>query len=351
MADYYPIRHCVENNIELLTDRVRNGYSIVVFPEGTRSVDQNIKRFHKGAFFLAEKLQLDILPIMIHGSGYTMTKGDFLLKNGHVTLKFLPRISLSDLRFGKGYSERTKKISRYFKEQYARLREEAEQPAFFLEQLRYNFIYKGPVIEWYMRIKLRIEHNYQMFHDLLPKNGKILDLGCGYGFMSYLLHFTSPGRRMVGVDYDEEKIEVANHCFSKDDRINFLEADIKHLTFESYDGIILSDVLHYLDPEEQKKLLSKCICHLNPSGVILVRDGDSDLESKHRKTKLTEFFSTRMFGFNKTSGQGLRFFSAGMVQEMAILRNMNCREINESKYTSNKLFVIEHTERNELKSI
>ena len=41
--------------MDKLSERVKEGYSIVIFPEGTRSVDGVIRRFHKGAFYLAEK--------------------------------------------------------------------------------------------------------------------------------------------------------------------------------------------------------------------------------------------------------------------------------------------------------
>ena len=34
-------------------------------------------------------------------------------------------------------------------------------PRFFKELLIYNYIYKGPVLEWYLRVKIRLEKNYQ----------------------------------------------------------------------------------------------------------------------------------------------------------------------------------------------
>ncbi len=90
MADYYSASAGAEGSLELLEKKVKQGYSIVIFPEGTRSADGEMKRFHKGAFFLAEKMQLDIVPVIIHGSGYTMTKHDMLVKDGSITLKILP---------------------------------------------------------------------------------------------------------------------------------------------------------------------------------------------------------------------------------------------------------------------
>ena len=106
-------------------------------------------------------------------------------------------------------------MGKYFRQQYVKLKAEREQPRFFREQLIYNYIYKGPVLEWYLRVKIRLEKDYQIFHDLLPNKGRILDIGCGYGFMSYMLQFAAPAREITGYDYDEEKIDVASHCFSK----------------------------------------------------------------------------------------------------------------------------------------
>lgn len=340
MADYYPVFQGAEGSIELLADRVAHGYSIVVFPEGTRSPDGNMKRFHKGAFFLAEKLALDILPIVIHGTGYTMSKGDFLLKDGVVTLKFLPRIKPGDASWGQGYAERVKMISRYFKEQFNQLRNEIEKPSYFKERLIYNFLYKGPVLEWYMKVKVRLEKNYELFNELLPRQGEFLDIGCGYGFMSYMLHFTSSERHITGIDYDEKKIATANYCFDKNENIHFKHADILKFDFGNYDAIILADMLHYLQPDEQKQVVEDCIKSLNPGGTIIIRDGNKDLEERHKGTRLTEFFSTRFIGFNKTSGSGLSFLSGELIQEIAKKQNIKCDVIDNTKFTSNVVFVL-----------
>ena len=75
-------RPFIEQKMDKIADRMKHGYSLIIFPEGTRSEDGEIGRFHKGAFYLAEKLDADILPIMIHGTNYTLTKKDALLKTG-----------------------------------------------------------------------------------------------------------------------------------------------------------------------------------------------------------------------------------------------------------------------------
>ena len=277
LADYYPIENGAEHSIDLLAGRIKEGYSIVVFPEGTRSPDERIGRFHKGAFYLAEKLNLDILPIIIEGTGYTITKGDFLLKNGRITLKILPRIKPDDTRFGAGFSERTKKISRYFREEFRQLCDTTQQTSYFREKLIYNYLYKGPMLEWHMRRKLRHEKNYQPFHELLPKQGRILEAGCGYGLMSYMLQFVSPEREITGIDRDKEKIDTANNCFSRNEGIHFEVADIMDYEFGSYDAIILADLSHYLQPDQQEQVIHKCTRQIRPGGTILIRDGNKEI--------------------------------------------------------------------------
>jgi uncharacterized protein len=289
---------------------------------------------------LAEKMELDILPIVIHGTGYTMTKNDFLLKDGIVSLKFLPRIKHHETKWGEGYAERAKKIGRYFREEFNKLRKEIETPDYFREQLVYNYLYKGPVLEWYMKIKIRLEKNYRVFNELVPAQGKILDIGCGYGFMAYMLHFVSRQRAITGIDYDEQKIATANYCFSKNENIRFVFADILQYPFEQYDTVIMSDILHYLKPEQQKQMIEKSIRHLLPGGNIIVREGNSDLKKRHKVTKLTELFSTRILGFNKTSGNGLSFLSGNLIKEIAKEKQLECIELDNTKFTSNIIFVL-----------
>ena len=339
MADYFPAEQ-IETDLTQVEDRIKNGYSVIIFPEGTRAEDGVIKRFHKGAFYLAEKLHVDILPIIIHGTDYTLTKQDQLLKDGQLTVKFLPRIKPEDKTYGNGYTERAKLVGRYFREEFDLLKKEIEQPKYFREKLIYNYLYKGPVLEWYMRIKTRLEKNYCIFHELVPMQGKILDIGCGYGFMSYILAFTSAQRQITGIDYDEEKIDTANHCFSKTNNINFVHSDVIGFEFEKYDAIILADILHYLQPAEQKQVIEKCISNLNQGGKIIIRDGDKDKEAMHKKTKLTEFFSTRVFNFNKTKETGLSFLSGNMIRNIAAEKNMHCSEMADSKLTSNTIFIL-----------
>ena len=109
--------------------------------------------------------------------------------------------------------------------------------------------------------------------------------------------------------------------------------------FGKHDAFIISDVLHYLQPEEQEQLLLRCWEQLEQEGVIIVRDGDADLGKRHEGTRLTEFFSTRVLGFNKTRNN-LSFFSATRLRQIVAKMGGCLEQIDNTKYTSNVIFVI-----------
>lgn len=341
-ADFYPSDAGAENSIEHLQSLVNNGFSIMVFPEGTRSKTGKIGRFKKGAFYLAEQLNLDILPIVFHGTGDCIRKKDFLVHGTTVSMKFLDRIPPNDLSWGKGYSKRTKSISKYFKAEYAKIKTATETVDFFEDRLIKNYIYKGPILEWYTRIKVRLESKYQPFHKLLPLKAKITDIGCGYGMMAYMLNLLSADRIIHGIDYDAEKILVANEGFLKNDQLQFTAADATQYTLEASDVFIISDMLHYIPKKAQNQLIRNCLDNLNENGLLIIRDGDSDLKDRHEGTVWTEKFSTQIFGFNKTQNEALTFLSGKDIEAIALEYGLIVERLDLTQKTSNIIFVIKN---------
>jgi uncharacterized protein len=337
MAEYYPVAEGAEG-LTSLRSLIDRGYSIIIFPEGTRSYDDKIKRFHKGAFFISEQLKLDIVPLLLHGIHYTMQKGDWLLKDGECNIHFYPRIPYNDSTYGETYSEKAKQIGRFMRSEQAKLKEQYETPSYFREQLLRTYTYKNPSLEWYCRIKTKLENNYEPFHLLLPREGLFYDLGCGYGFMTYMLHWAAPGRRFIGVDYDDEKIETAQHNFLRDEQVHFEQADLTQYDLQQCDGIIISDVLHYLLPEQQEALLEKAYAALNENGLLVVRDGIMEMQKRIKGTKHTEVWSTKIMKFNKTQNE-LHFISRAFLEDFASRHNMTIEVMDFAKFTANLTFI------------
>jgi 1-acyl-sn-glycerol-3-phosphate acyltransferase len=73
-------------------EKVREGVSILIFPEGTRSPDGLLQPFKKGVFLIALKSQAPILPVAIRGTRNIMRKNDWRAYPGHVEIRIFPPI-------------------------------------------------------------------------------------------------------------------------------------------------------------------------------------------------------------------------------------------------------------------
>ena len=94
MADYITVdRRNEESKAEMLEKSYRflkRGISIMLFPEGTRSPDQRVGFFKRGAFQLAIQANVPILPVLINGTGEVLPKHGFIFGSGyHITIRVL----------------------------------------------------------------------------------------------------------------------------------------------------------------------------------------------------------------------------------------------------------------------
>lgn len=74
---------------------IKNGTSVLIFPEGTRSMDGKIKSFKKGGFVLTVDAGVPIIPVLIHGTWSIMPKKRLLITPRPVTLEILPPVDTS----------------------------------------------------------------------------------------------------------------------------------------------------------------------------------------------------------------------------------------------------------------
>ena len=339
-AGYLYTEHSPEETQKRIKESLDEGCSVMIFPEGTRTIEGEHKRWHKGAFFIADQYQMDISPVVLHGYGYAMPKNDFVLNNAHITTRILPRIKFDDLSFGNGHRERTKLISAHVKEEYAKYDREHGLTDYHYNRIHGAFIYKGPIVEWYFRIKWMLEKkNFEHYDKLIPRDGVVYDLGCGYGYLSLYLSARCANREVIGIDYDEEKIEVAQNHYLVNESLSFETGDLRIFEPKPASAIFLNDVLHYMPEDEQLTVLNICARALLPNGTLIIRDGLRDLEEKHGMTKLTEYFSTKLFKFNKTTDK-LHFFDREFIEKFAQQNNMSVDYTPASERTSNVLFVL-----------
>jgi 1-acyl-sn-glycerol-3-phosphate acyltransferase len=232
-ADYYPVSNGIENAIDKLKAIVEKGYSVMVFPEGTRSEDCSIQRFHRGAFYLAEQLKLDIIPVVIHGVGHFLPKKEFMLRKGEMHINVMPRMAYNAL--GENYAENAKNMRKFYKEEYAKLAAEIETADYYSDLVLHNYIYKGPAVAREVRRNLKKHQNYKELITQLKDKNRVLIVDCGYGELPLLLSLVYKNMRIVATEADADKLELAANCTWVKENLKYVE---KVEQDEKFDAVV-----------------------------------------------------------------------------------------------------------------
>lgn len=133
------------------------------------------------------------------------------------------------------------------------------------------------------------------FDKNLPKEGVILDLGCGEGILTNLIARIRPNCSIIGLDLDVEKINKANNNALKNTQ--FLQFDFFNLSeYKDISAIIINDVVHHLDYDLHMRLFILIFNSLKPGGKFFLKEVDKDDFFDYRMTK---FFDEKIYPDDK----------------------------------------------------
>ncbi|MBA5792092.1 MMPL family transporter [Flavobacterium sp. xlx-214] len=211
---FYPATKGVEKGLTPLEERIGTDFSVMIFPEGTRSTTTEIGRFHKGAFFMAEELNLPIQPVYIHGNADLLPKNDFIIYDAPCHVYVGEPIALTDDRFGSNYSERTKKISAFFKAEYSKIRLQAEDENYFKQKLFLNFLYKeGNILQMVKTDFKKHKTIYHRLFTLISDKAQIAHITSNFGQVDFLLANQFPTRKITTFNINLENRSIANASY------------------------------------------------------------------------------------------------------------------------------------------
>ncbi|EGV42897.2 glycerol acyltransferase [Bizionia argentinensis JUB59] len=240
LAGFYPVSSGIEKGVSHLQKKVDQGYSLMAFPEGTRSYTHKMKRFHKGAFFLAEQFKLDIVPIMIHGYSETLPKGNFVIKRGEISIKILDRIAYSNRSFGDSARERTKIISQNFKSEFKNFRTAHEGAAYFHPMVLEDYRYKGQDLYHTIKTDLnRHQDTYKYLLDTLDTAETILHISNTYGQLDFLLALDSPSRSITSFIINLASRQLVENSFITNNHYKIEVAETFKDAFEKQHNTII----------------------------------------------------------------------------------------------------------------
>ncbi len=122
-----------------------------------------------------------------------------------------------------------------------------------------------------------MEEKYlELICSLIPKQGNILDLGCGSG-KPIFEYFKNRGYQVVGVDASEKILSIARENFPEDE---FFLMDMRQLKLEQkFNAIIAWHSFFHLEGKDQEKMFKIIQEQLEPNGVLMFTSGNELAEA------------------------------------------------------------------------
>ena len=126
-AEFYPVANGIDELMPNLRSLVERGYSIAVYPEGTRSKDCSIGRFHQGAFHIAQELGLSITPMCLYGPGKILPKRTYHLNKGPIHVEVGEPVTPETLQQMGDLRQQASALRKYYVKWYEQLSNQIEQ--------------------------------------------------------------------------------------------------------------------------------------------------------------------------------------------------------------------------------
>jgi 2-polyprenyl-6-hydroxyphenyl methylase/3-demethylubiquinone-9 3-methyltransferase len=150
---------------------------------------------------------------------------------------------------------------------------------------------------------------FEIIEKYVPKEGIIVDIGCGYGVFANHMSKKSKNRKVIGIDLNEKRIEAASKIFQNEGNLEFICSDITNSKIPKADVITAIDILHHIpNKENQEKLLKSCYFVLKNEGVLILKDLDIK--------PLWKFYWNKFHDFVITKGEPVLYNSKEEILEL-----------------------------------
>lgn len=135
-----------------------------------------------------------------------------------------------------------------------------------------------------------------------PKNGLIIDIGCGEGVLATLLAISSKKRKVEGYDINQDKINLGQSIAQRIPNLSFQRKNVLKENLPKAAGFVLSDFLHHIPEEQHKSLLKRIVEATDKNGIIVIKEIDL---ADGIRSKISRFFDFLFY-----PGQNVSFINS-----------------------------------------
>jgi len=138
-------------------------------------------------------------------------------------------------------------------------------------------VYESAISRLYCRIRFQIIHQrfLEEIGQYLPRNGTILDIGCGFGMFSLYYALNYPAAAIQGIDLNPSRIGKATRAAEKlgAKNVSYSVGDASTLQLtQGFDGIYMLDIIHHIPESAVEPLLRQIYTQLSIGGRLIIKD-------------------------------------------------------------------------------
>ncbi|MBO9555659.1 class I SAM-dependent methyltransferase [Cellulomonas sp.] len=137
--------------------------------------------------------------------------------------------------------------------------------------------------------------------DALPPAGRVLEIGCGHGLFSAYAALAAPGREVLGVDIDADKVAHGRAAVQGVKRLELDVAPDGAVPEGPWDAVVVVDVLYLLPAQAQRRLLTEAASRLAPEGVLVIKEMGTTPRWKARWNTFQETLSVKVLRITEGS--------------------------------------------------
>lgn len=132
----------------------------------------------------------------------------------------------------------------------------------------------------------------------IPASGILIDIGCGHGLWPLLLAHLRPQASILGIDPDEEKINIAREAASSAGfrNVRFDVGYLQDITLPSCDLVSVIDVMYVLPFDLQVRVIKKISASLCFGGKLLIKEMGFTPAWKFRFNQVEEWLAGHVLG-------------------------------------------------------
>lgn len=145
-------------------------------------------------------------------------------------------------------------------------------------------------LQHYIRWKVRADPIYASVTERLrERSNPVLDVGCGIGLLSYFLRESGVASPVLGIDFDERKIELARRAAREYSGLDFEVRDARK-PFPGNRDVVILDILQYFPVADHATILANAAQAAGDEGIVVIRTGIKDESWSYRLTWLADLF-------------------------------------------------------------